>query len=369
MQSTFLTKAVYVLALIVLSYLILHSLKFYFVPVAFAGLFAMLMLPLCSRLERWNFPPLLAAFLCLLLILSVIAIMVAVFSAQVVSFAKALPEVGNELKYKFNSIDQWFQHLTGYSSADQMNAFNGQLDQLFTMAGGITTKVLVATGGTMLQLGLMMVHFILFLLYRHRIKEVSFRILPTAQHETAVQMFHEITRVTQRYLSGVLIVMSVLAVLNSVGLLIIGLHHAIVIGVFAAVLNVIPYVGVWTAAALAMLYAFATEGDNWYMLAVLLVFFITHFLDANILTPKITGSKIRLNPMATLAAIIFGELTWGIAGMILFIPLLGIAKIIFSHVETLKPLSDLIGDDELKGESRLMKALKKMRMKKSAQKG
>src|SRR6185295_12033180 len=140
-----------------------------------------------------------------------------------------------------------------------------------------------------------------------------FRILPTAQHETAVQIFSEIAKVTQRYLSGVLIVMSVLAVLNSVGLLIIGLHHAIVIGVFAAVLNVIPYVGVWTAAALAMLYAFATEGDNWYMLAVLLVFFITHFLDANILTPKITGSKIRLNPMATLAAIIFGELTWGIA--------------------------------------------------------
>lgn len=367
MQSNFLTRSVYVLALIVLSYLILHFLKFYFVPVVFAALFAMLMLPLCNRFERFKIPPIVASFICLLIILSVVGIMIALFSTQVMSFISALPEFENDLKIRFASINDWITEMSGYNLSNEMGGVNGQLDQVFSMAGTITTKVLVATGGGLLQFGLMTVHFILFLLYRHRIKEVCFRILPVAQHENAVHIIQEIAKVTQRYLFGVLIVMAVLAFLNSIGLLIVGLHHAIVIGVFAAVINIIPYVGVWTAAAFAMLYAFATQNDNLYILGVLIVFFTTHFLDANILTPKITGSKIKLNPMATLAAVIFGEMTWGIAGMILFIPLLGIAKIIFSHIESLKPLADLIGDNELEGESRLMKVLKKMRRKKKVE--
>ena len=171
MQSNFLTRTVYILALIVLTYLILHFLKFYFVPVVFSALFAMLMLPLCIRLERLKTPPLIASFICLLIILAVLATIVALFSSQVISFIKALPEFENDLKAKFNSIDEWVQRMTGFSSSDQMGALNGQLDQIFSVAGSLTTKVLVATGGTLLQFGLMVVHFILFLLYRHRIKE------------------------------------------------------------------------------------------------------------------------------------------------------------------------------------------------------
>src|SRR5258708_3958815 len=106
MQSNFLTKAVYILALVVLSYLILHFLKFYFVPVVFAGLFSMLMLPLCIRLERWKIPSIVAAFICLLIILSVVVIIIGIFSTQVASFVRALPEVQIELRNKFTAIDQ-----------------------------------------------------------------------------------------------------------------------------------------------------------------------------------------------------------------------------------------------------------------------
>src|SRR5437867_4361748 len=105
MQGNFLIRTVYILALIVLAFIILHFLKFYFVPVIFSALFAMLMLPLCIRMERLKVPPIIASFICLFIILSVLAIIVAVFSSQVVSFVKALPEFENDLKAKFASID------------------------------------------------------------------------------------------------------------------------------------------------------------------------------------------------------------------------------------------------------------------------
>ena len=151
---------------------------------------------------------------------------------------------------------------------------------------------------------------------------------------------------TRQYLTGVVTVMAILSVLNSIGLLILGIPHAIFFGVLASVLNIIPYIGVWIGSGLPMIMALITKNSLIYPVGVIVVFVVTQFLDNNFLTPRITGSQVKLNALATIGIIIIGNMVWGVSGMILFIPLLGIAKILFDNVDMLKPFAILIGEDD-----------------------
>jgi len=355
-----------VLAFFILLFLLLRELKFFLVPVIFSSLFAMLMLPLAIRLEKWKIPRAGAAFICLLIILSVFALFVILFSSQVASFTNDLPGLEEKLKERLDGVQQWVEGFTGWNSSEQMSKLNKSMDQMMGEAGGLTTDILKSTGSTLLQFILMLVYFIFFLLYRERIKQFFLLIIKNQYHETTMVIIESISKVTQRYLRGILIVMSILAVLNSVGLLIVGLKHAIFLGVFAAVLNIIPYLGVWVACALCMLTAILSPDESWSLLGIFIVFFTTHFLDANFLTPRIVGSQIKVNPMAVLAGVVLGEMVWGIAGTILFIPLLGISKIIFSNLEPLKPFAYLMGDDGLDDNISFVKVFRRVTTKKKS---
>ena len=124
-----------------------------------------------------------------------------------------------------------------------------------------------------------------------------------------------------------------------------GIKYAILLGVIAAVLNIIPYIGIYTATSLIMLVTFANSSGTkalWVAFALL----ILHFIDANILMPRIVGSRVKMNAFITIIAVIVGEYVWGIAGMFLFIPITGIFKIISERVDGLKPWATLIGTEE-----------------------
>lgn len=115
----------------------------------------------------------------------------------------------------------------------------------------------------------------------------------------------------------------------------------------AAVLNVIPYLGIYTAMAISMVITLA-DSTPAHALTVGIVFLVAHFLDANILLPRIVGGNVKLNPLITIVAVLTGKLIWGIPGMFLFIPLTAIIRIISEKVEGLQPWAILMGEDKEK---------------------
>lgn len=165
-------------------------------------------------------------------------------------------------------------------------------------------------------------------------------------HEIANSITEQISKVTQQYLIGVLLVIIILAVLNTTGLLIIGIKHAVFFGVLAAILNIVPYIGVLVGSLFPIIMALLTKDSIWSAVAVAGVFAFNQFLENNFLTPNITGSQVKINPLAAIMALIVGGMIWGVAGMILFIPFIGIAKILFDNIQSLKPLGYLIGEDD-----------------------
>lgn len=137
---------------------------------------------------------------------------------------------------------------------------------------------------------------------------------------------------------------AIIAILNSVGLLIIGLKYAIILGVIGALLNVIPYVGALLAIMIYILIALVTKNSISYVFYVVILYTIVQLIDNNWIVPKLIGSKVKINALVTIIAVIVGGALWGISGMFLSIPIIAILKIIFDHIDTLKPWGFLLGD-------------------------
>lgn len=347
---------VLVMLFLVLLFVILKTLSFYLIPTTFAALLAMLMLPLNRLLEKWRFPRILAIVTTLLLILLIIGGIITIITTQVVSFAKDLPEIQDQLRIRFDELQSFIEKLSGVTVENQMTFIDHELETILSTANKWATGILISTGGTVAAFGIMILHYVLFLLYRYRIKGFLLGLLKKGQHEQASIVIEEVTQVTRQYLTGVIIVMAIMSVMNSAGLLLLGIQNAIFFGVLAAVLNIIPYIGVWIGGGLPILMALLLKDSLLFPLGVLGVFLFNQFIDNNFLTPRITGSQVKINALATIGVILIGNLIWGVAGMILFIPLLGIAKIIFDNVDQLKPFGYLIGEDDIKPATAAKKA-------------
>ena len=105
----------------------------------------------------------------------------------------------------------------------------------------------------------------------------------------------------------------------------------------------IPYIGIIIGSILPALIALATKDSYWYALGVIGIFGFIQLLEGNIITPKITGSKVSLNELVSIVSIIAFSMLWGIPGMILALPITASIKVVFDHSEQFKPIGFLLG--------------------------
>jgi predicted PurR-regulated permease PerM len=184
------------------------------------------------------------------------------------------------------------------------------------------------------------IYIFLFLLYRDKFRD--FFLSFTSDSE--LKWKKDIEGVVRSYISGLMIVVFIAGVLNSIGLLALGIDNAIFFGFLSGTLTMIPYIGITIGATLPALIALLTKDSIWYAVGVIAVHGFVQFLEGNFITPKVTGSKISINALAAILALLIGGKIWGIAGMILAVPGIGIAKILFSYSPSLRPLVILLED-------------------------
>jgi predicted PurR-regulated permease PerM len=141
-----------------------------------------------------------------------------------------------------------------------------------------------------------------------------------------------------------LVVYLTVGLLNSIGLLIIGVPHPFLFGFIASILTFIPYVGIMISSLLPIAVSWITFNSIWYPLGVILVFSVVQALEAYIIFPFAVGSRLKINTLVIIVMITMGGILWGAAGMILFIPFISIVKLIADRTEGLKTLSLLLGD-------------------------
>jgi predicted PurR-regulated permease PerM len=314
-----------------------------FLPLIFAVLLALLLNPVVNFLVRKRFNRVLAITIALLGFMTALGLLAWFISSQIAAFTEDLPTLRKNFELMYDQFTTWLQKTFHISRRKVVVYLNQLRSQSLSSGGALIGQTLVTITGAVGMLILIPVYIFLILLYKPLMLGFMAMLFRNADEKIVTDVIAESKSLIQSYLYGLLIEMVLVAVLNSVGLLIIGMESAILLGVIAALLNIIPYLGGIVATGVAMLVAMATKGASLAGL-VLLVFLVVQLIDNNFLVPKIVASKVRINALASIVAVLAGGLIWGIPGMFISIPLTALCKVVFDHVEGLKPFGLLLGD-------------------------
>jgi putative heme transporter len=309
------------------------------IPMLIAGILTIVLLPLVKRLER-KLPTVLAILIVLLCALTIIVAAGMLIFNQLSSLIRDLPELTTKINIALERISTSLDEELGMSNTDQNQLWKEAVASL----GKNLTSLFAATTNVISLLVQIPIYIFLFLIYRDRFKAFFKSLLNDSDEQ---KWKADIENVVQGYISGLLLVTLIVAILNSVGLLILGIQHAIFFGIISGVLTIIPYIGIFIGASLPFIVALITKDSLWYPAGVIIVFSFVQFLEGNFITPRITGSKVSINALAAIIALLVGGKILGLAGMILALPILGVIKIMLAHTTHLKSLVILIEDSPL----------------------
>lgn len=328
---------------VILTFIILIYGKFILMPLAFAALIAMLLEPLCQRLERVRLNRVLAIIVSMIVLFIILGGIISMLSIQLVQFTDRLPEANQKIQAVSRDILQFMETRFGLSPSRQVDYLEQGLSVVVNKSGEYMSTALGATTSVFTTLGLLPFFVFFMMYYKERYRTFLHKVW-RGENNTINDLVDGIQSVTQNYLVGMISVIGLLAILNAIGLWILGIEHVLFFATFAAILAIIPYVGIIIGSLPAVIYTLLFTDSLLMPLGVIGVFALVQFLEGNFITPNIVGSRVSINPMIALIALLVGGELWGISGMILFVPLVGVLKHIFDRVEGLKPLGYLFGD-------------------------
>ncbi len=329
---------------LVLLFIILEYGQFIFMPLALAALLAMLLEPLCQQFERLKVGRVAGILLSMILVFCVLAGIISLLSIQFVQFADQLPKAAERLEVMSREILQFFEQTFGLAPEQQIEFIQRGFQNIIDKSGEYISSALTATTSIFATIALLPIFVFFLMYYKQMYYKFIYKLWGDGSSDSMEAMIRGIQSVTRNYIVAMMIVILLLGILNALGLWIIGLDHAIFFAVFAAILAIIPYIGIIIGSLPAVLYALLFGGSLWLPVAVIAVFAVVQFLEGNFITPGIIGTRVSINPfMAILALLIAGEL-WGIVGMIISVPFLGILKCVFDEIDELRPYGYLLGN-------------------------
>jgi predicted PurR-regulated permease PerM len=332
-----------VLLFIILFIYALSQARLLLYPLVLAVLFSYLLYPMSSGLEKKGVPRILANFSAILVVASIVGTALYIIYRQIDLLAQQLPQLKEQAEANIDRISQSVSSLFGMSASEMKTWLNEQLSAASENNSVLTDTILPSTTGTIMAIGLIPVYVFLLLYYRNKLYDFFMMVYPEEKHAKAAEVIHEISDVTRRYIGGVFIVVLILCVINTVGLLIIGLKFALLLGILSAVCNFIPYFGTLIGALFPLAAAFVVGDSPGQIVSVVIMFVIVQFTENNILTPNITGGSVQINPLVTIISLIAGGMVWGIPGMFSVVPIMGMLKIVLEKDERYKPFAYLLG--------------------------
>lgn len=306
-------------------------------PIAFAAIFSVVLSPIASRIEKKT-GRILSIVVVMIASLSFLALVTWFVIAQLAALVASLPNLENQYFDLINNTTRAIHEQVNISTEEQVKI----LKDAITNLSAVATEVVSSTSYLAYFFVQVPIYIFLFLLYQEKFTQFFERLNPGSE----MKWKRQVNSVIRGYISGLLIVVFIAGALNSIGLLILGIEHAIFFGFLSGMLTVIPYVGITIGATFPAMLALVTKDSAWYAVGVVGVHAFVQFLEGNFITPKVTGSRISINAMAAILALLVGGKIWGIPGMILAVPAVGIAKILMSYSTTFKPFVSLMDDSD-----------------------
>lgn len=341
--SSTVKRSIEILGLFVLGYIIYIG-QDVITPLLMAFFLSILLLPLYRFFKRIKIPETIAIILSLAAMAVLLSGIVWFFTAQVGSLVSDIPQIKATLTLHWQTLSQWIQSHTSFSVSEQLQWLNNQSDNLLSNAGTMLSGAAISLSGIFIFVGLLPIYIFLILFYKNLLMRFVYLWFPKQDHETVSEALIETESIIKSYLIGLLIQITYLTILLGGGLMIMGIKHALLIGVIFAILNLIPYVGALVGNILGVLLTLTSSQDLSNVITVLVAIAIVQFLDNNILMPRIVGSKVKLNALVSIVGVIIGGSLAGISGMFLSLPIMAVLKVIFDKTKMFRQWGMLLGD-------------------------
>ncbi|MFD1001451.1 AI-2E family transporter [Ohtaekwangia kribbensis] len=313
-----------------------------FIPISFALLISFILYPVCIWMQRRGMGKLTAIIIALSLLIIVGLLLVVLLVTQTLSFLQEWPVLQTKLVAVTEEISALMTD-RGITKEQQTSWIYSVANQAGGKALQVVSNTISASVFSAVMLVLIPVYAILILYYRDQWMAIIYRIFPNERRDSLRNMVTLTIQTYYNFIMGMGIVYLIVGTLNSIGLLLLGVPHAILFGFIASVLTFIPYVGITIGSLLPIAMAWITYDSIWYPVGIIGVFTFVQYLEANVIFPLAVSQRLNVNTFVMLVAIFAGGLLWGMAGMILFVPFVGILKLVADHNPRWKTLSMMLG--------------------------
>lgn len=314
-------------------------------PLLMAFFISLMLLPVFRFLRKIKIPEIIAIVLAIATAALIIFGILTFFSLQVASLVKDFPQIEKNLNLHWNTLSSWIYRNLNVSADQQIKVLQEQGSKLLNNAGSYLSGAAVSITEMFVFLGLLPIYIFLILFYKNLFLQFVFIWFNKENHTQVESALRKTEVMIKSYLIGLLIQVSYMTVLLGGLLMIIGIKHAMLIAIIFALLNLIPYVGALVGNIIGVLLTLTSSSELWHVFAVLIVIAVVQFLDNNILMPRIVGSKIKINALMSIVAVIVGGTLAGVSGMFLSLPMVAVLKIIFDHTEDFRHWGILLGDE------------------------
>lgn len=345
-MNAYLAKTNQVLMLILLVGIIMYFGKPLFMPLSFALLIACILYPFNRWLEKSGVHRVAAIAISIGLIFVFFIGLVILFIKLLAAFTLKWPLLEAKLVLLLDQLSKYFISDLQISSEQQRLWLSNALQKLPEMLLPLLRNILYESSIGLVLIIMIPVFAALMLYYRRMLVRAIYSVFSSISEDTILEIIKETIETYYNFIKGMLVVYFAVGVLNSIGLLILGIPDAIVYGFLVAIMTFIPYVGILIASTLPITVAWITYENPWYPIAVVILFAFVQYIEANIIFPFAVSSRLNVNAMVTLSMILLGGLIWGGAGMILFIPFAAILKLIADHAKEKNVISILFGEDK-----------------------
>lgn len=325
-------------------------------PIIYSIIIAIVLSPTVDWLTGKKINRVVAIALVLIIGIAIGLLMVALVSKQFMGFTDSFPLLIDKFSQLMDQSSAWVSEYFNISPERINSWIISKKSDILKQSNSNLGQTIITTGSGLVVLVLIPVYVFMILYYQSLLLEFIHRVFKSSRIDEVTKVLTSIKIIIRSYLLGLLLEAAIVASLNITSLLIIGIEYAVLLGIIGALLNFIPYLGNIIAAGLAIIVTLTTTSSFTYCLLVIGSYSLVQLIDNNFILPKLVASKVKINALVSVVVVLAGGALWGVPGMFLSIPLIAIIKVVFDHIEPLKPWGYLLGDTMPVQNSTLLKS-------------